>query len=66
MRLEDIQAALEAAHEVSNHNEFVVAGSLSVLGLMTIPPERMAMSIDIDFFPLRDPGRAFENDSLFP
>ncbi|MDR2614612.1 MAG: hypothetical protein LBC91_04740 [Candidatus Accumulibacter sp.] len=58
MRRDDIRKALEAARAISNHHEFVVAGSLSVLGLIDTPPEAMSMSIDIDFFPLRDPGRA--------
>lgn len=64
MRCEDIQKALEAACVVSNHHEFVVAGSLSVLGLIETPPERMSMSIDIDFYPLRDPGRASDIASV--
>lgn len=58
MRLEEIQKALEAACAVSNHHHFVIAGSLSVLGLMDEPPSRMSMSIDIDFYPKNDPGRA--------
>lgn len=53
-----IQAALEAARKASQHTEFVIAGSLSVLGLIEHPPEAMSMSIDIDFYPLRDPARA--------
>jgi hypothetical protein len=60
MRLEEIQRALEAASAVSNHRQFVIAGSLSVLGLMVEPPPRMSMSIDIDFYPKNDPGRASE------
>lgn len=60
MRREHIQKALEAACKVSNHHEFVVAGSLSVLGILNHPPEKMSMSTDIDFYPLRDPGRASE------
>ncbi len=64
MRREDIQKALEAACVVSNHHEFVVAGSLCVLGLIETPPERMSMSIDIDFYPLRDPGRASDIASV--
>ncbi|MDY7573891.1 DUF6036 family nucleotidyltransferase [Actimicrobium sp. CCI2.3] len=60
MRLEEIQVALEAAADISNHHEFVIAGSLSVLGYVDPPPEMMSMSIDIDFYPLRDPGRALE------
>lgn len=58
MRREDIQRALEAARAVSHHSEFVVAGSLSVLGLLNTPPREMSMSIDIDFYPLRDPKAA--------
>lgn len=58
MRREDVQQALEAACVVSSHHEFVIAGSLSVLGLLSTPPEKMSHSIDIDFYPLRDPGRA--------
>jgi hypothetical protein len=60
MRLEDIQVALEEASRVSRQNEFVIAGSLSVLGRIDIPPVLMSMSNDIDFYPLRDPGRAGE------
>lgn len=58
MRLEEVQKALEAACAISNHRQFVIAGSLSVLGLMLEPPPRMSMSIDIDFYPKNDPGRA--------
>lgn len=64
MRREDVQRALEAARVVSRHHEFVIAGSLSVLGLLQAPPERMSMSIDIDFYPLRDPGRAADIASV--
>lgn len=59
MLRKEIQAALEAAAAISNHSEFVVAGSLSVLGLLAAPPELMAVSIDIDFYPLRDPQYAY-------
>lgn len=58
MHRAQIQQALEAAREISHCREFVIAGSLSVLGLLENPPQAMSMSIDIDFFPLRDPGRA--------
>ena len=50
----EIQVALEAAAKISLHREFVIAGSLSVLGYKEIPPEMMSLSIDIDFFPLGD------------
>lgn len=58
MHREQIRQALEAARSISHHHEFVIAGSLSVLGLLDQPPVTMSMSIDIDFYPLRDPGRA--------
>lgn len=58
MRRSDIQQAFEAAFDLSNHHEFVVIGSLSVLGLLDSPPEAMSFSIDIDFYPRNDPGRA--------
>lgn len=64
MQRKDIQQALEAACVVSNHHEFVIAGSLSVLGLLNTPPEKMSHSIDIDFYPLRDPGRASDIASV--
>lgn len=58
MRHEDIQHALEAACAISHHHEFVIAGSLSVLGLLNTPPPEMSMSNDIDFYPLHDPQAA--------
>lgn len=60
MRLEDIQVALEEASRISRQDEFLIAGSLSVLGRVDMPPVLMSMSTDIDFYPLRDPGRAGE------
>lgn len=60
MRRADIQNALEAARSLTNHTEFVVAGSLSVLGWVELPPEAMSVSIDIDFFMLGDPQRSHE------
>jgi hypothetical protein len=60
MRREQIRHALEEAAKLGPHTEFVVAGSLSVLGLREVPPDLMSMSIDIDFFPLRDPTHVQE------
>lgn len=60
MLRKEIQIALEAAAKISRHHEFVIAGSLSVLGYKELPPEMMSMSIDIDFFPLRDPDHVQE------
>ncbi|KAG0185468.1 hypothetical protein DFQ28_009276 [Apophysomyces sp. BC1034] len=58
MRLEDIHLILTEAKKISRHSEFVIAGSLSVLGLPVDVPDLMSHSIDIDYYPLRDPGRA--------
>lgn len=60
MLRKEIQVALEAAAKISPHRHFVIAGSLSVLGFKEVPPEMMSMSIDIDFFPLQDPGHVAE------
>jgi hypothetical protein len=60
MRREQIRLALEEAARLGHHTEFVIAGSLSVLGLKEVPPEMMSMSIDIDFFPLNDPTHVQE------
>ncbi|WP_156369638.1 DUF6036 family nucleotidyltransferase [Duganella sp. Leaf126] len=54
MQREHIRIALNEASKLGPHKEFVVAGSLSVLGLKEVPPEMMSMSIDIDFFPFHD------------
>jgi hypothetical protein len=54
MRHEQIRLALEEAAKLGPHKEFVIAGSLSVLGLKEVPPEMMSISIDIDFFPLHE------------
>ncbi|MFM0399680.1 hypothetical protein PQR37_34415 [Paraburkholderia nemoris] len=60
MRLDDIHLILAEARKVSHHHEFVIAGSLSVLGLPIDVPDLMSHSIDVDYYPLRDPERASE------
>ena len=60
MRREQILLALKEAARCGSHTEFVIAGSLSVLGLKEVPPEMMSMSIDIDFFPLHDQAHVQE------
>ncbi|MGH8706528.1 MAG: DUF6036 family nucleotidyltransferase [Burkholderiales bacterium] len=50
------------AKRLTNHSEFVVIGSLSILGIVqgeNIPPQ-MLMSIDVDCYTRADPGRIFE------
>lgn len=65
MKLEQIRLILEEAARLTNHRQFVVVGSLSVLGALLDPPPRMVQSIDVDFFPKLDPARIAEiNASL--
>jgi hypothetical protein len=52
---------LDAARALCGHREYVVVGSLSVLGLaqVTAIPADMTMSIDADCYTAADPGRIF-------
>jgi hypothetical protein len=59
IRLADIDALLQEAARLSNHRNFVIVGSLSVLGTVLRPPERMVLSTDVDLFTKSDPGRVF-------
>ncbi|WP_186102769.1 DUF6036 family nucleotidyltransferase [Burkholderia gladioli] len=60
MHLEHLRRILAEAHKVSHHTEYLIAGSLSVLGVKADIPDAMSLSIDVDFYPLRDPERAGE------
>lgn len=53
---------LAAANVLSGHQDYVVIGSLSVLGLEDESdiPEAMTMSIDVDCFTKSDPARIFD------
>ena len=59
MTLADIEALLVEAARLSNHRNFVIAGSLSVLGAVMRPPADMLMSRDVDIYTKLDPGRVF-------
>jgi hypothetical protein len=59
MTLEDIETLLVKAAKLSNHRNFVIAGSLSVLGAVMRPPQDMLMSRDVDIYTKLDPGRVF-------
>lgn len=67
MELKDLELLLGEASRRTQHTEFVIVGSLSVLGVLgrrPVPP-RMLISIDVDCFTPNDPERIFElNDSL--
>lgn len=56
----DIARLLVEARRVINHADYVIIGSLSVLGAVPHPPLSMTGSIDIDLYPKNDPDRASE------
>src|SRR5665213_866897 len=62
MELKDLTSLFEGARRLINHSEFVVVGSLSILGVVdgSYVPARMLMSNDVDCFTRTDPGRIFE------
>jgi len=60
MNRDDIDRLLVEARRVTNHGDYVIIGSLSVLGAVAQPPESMTQSIDVDLYPKNDPGRASE------
>lgn len=60
MNRNDIARLLVEAKRVTNHRDYVVIGSLSVLGAVAHPPVSMTGSIDVDLYPKNDPGRASE------
>ena len=63
MDLSHLQAIFAEARRLSRHNEFVVVGSLCILGVAakaTDIPARMLMSIDVDCYTKTDPGRVFQ------
>lgn len=62
MELSNLQELFDRARQLTNHTEFVVVGSLSILGIVPGKeiPARMLMSIDVDCFTRQDPERIFE------
>ena len=60
MTRNDIHRLLVEAMRVTNHRDYVIIGSLSVLGAAPQPPQSMTQSIDVDLYPKNDPGRAGE------
>lgn len=63
MTLEDIKRLLVEARNQISHSEYVIIGSLSIIGLLPDDveiPSRMLMSNDLDCYPEADPGRAFD------
>lgn len=68
MDLGHLQALFSEAKRLTKHKEFVVVGSLCVLGIVQRSseiPARMLMSIDVDCYTRADPGKIFElNEKL--
>jgi hypothetical protein len=62
MDLTQLQRLFDEARRLTKHSEFVVVGSLSILGVVQDGdiPARMLMSIDVDCYTRQDPGRIFE------
>lgn len=52
-----LHALLREAKALSGHSEFVIVGSLAILGAVSDPPDAMVMSVDVDTYMKADPGR---------
>lgn len=57
MNLEQIGRLLKEAKNITKHDEYVIIGSLSILGYEPHPPQQMIMSIDVDMYIKNDPSR---------
>ena len=62
MTLDALFDLLRAARQLCGHAEYVVVGSVSVLGMseVTALPADMTISIDADCYTRLDPGRVFD------
>lgn len=60
MKRLELARLLAAAKRLIRHRDFVIIGSLSILGATLDPPEEMVGSIDVDLYPKSDPGRIDE------
>lgn len=62
MNVDSLFALLAQARKLCGHSEYVVIGSLSVLGLSEVAaiPADMSMSIDVDCYTRQDPGRILD------
>jgi hypothetical protein len=59
LRREDLRRLFARARDLCGETDYVVFGSLSVLGLEREVPARMAASVDVDAYTKGDPGRVF-------
>ena len=60
MRRDDLRRLFARARDLCGETDYVVFGSLAVLGWAGEVPARMAASIDVDAFSRGDPGRIFD------
>jgi len=60
MKREDLRRLFTRARELCGETDYVVMGSLAVLGCAGEVPRRMAVSLDVDAFTKGDPERVFE------
>ena len=60
MRREDLKRLFARARDLCGETDYVVLGSLAVLGYAGDVPPRMVASLDVDAFSKRDPGRIFD------
>jgi hypothetical protein len=60
VRREDLRRLFARARDLCGETDYVVFGSLAVLGCAGEVPPRMAASIDVDAFCKGDPGRLFD------
>jgi hypothetical protein len=60
VRREDLRRLFARARELCGETDYVVLGSLAVLGHAGEVPARMAASIDVDAYTRSDPDRVFD------
>lgn len=62
MDLDALDRLLSAARARVGHSDFVIVGSLSILGVVQqrAVPDRMLLSRDVDCYTRNDPGRIFD------
>jgi len=60
VKREDLARLFLAARDLCGHTDYVVLGSLAVLGHAGHVPARMAASIDVDAYCRKEPGRTFD------
>ena len=60
MRREDLRRLFARARDLCGETDYVVLGSLAILGHSGRVPPRMAASLDVDAFSKGDPDRVFD------